>query len=75
MAPFLINHPRLIHNWFEAKENAATVKNVEDATQTEISKFKELVTRLKPHLKAWQSEHPVQVKKPRPRKGYRKTRR
>ena len=64
MAPFLINHPRLIHNWFEAKENAiATVKNVEDATQTEISKFKELVTRLKPHLKAWQSEHPVQVKK------------
>ena len=64
MAPFLINHPRLIHNWFEAKENAiATVKNVEDATQTEISIFKELVTRLKPHLKAWQSEHPVQVKK------------
>ena len=33
MAPFLINHPRLIHNWFEAKENAiATVKNIEDAT-------------------------------------------
>ena len=32
--------------------------------QTEISKFKELVTRLKPHLKAWQSEHPVQMKKP-----------
>ena len=64
MAPFLINHPRLIHNWFEAKENAiATVKNVEDATQTEISIFKELVTRLKPHLKAWQSEHPVHVKK------------
>ena len=64
MAPFLINHPRLIHNWFEAKENAiATVKNVKDATQTEISKFKELVTRLKPHLKAWQSEHPVQIRK------------
>ena len=64
MAPFLVNHPRLIHNWFEAKENAiATVKNLKTATQTEISKFKELVTRLKPHLKAWQSEHPIQIEK------------
>ena len=64
MAPFLVNHPRLIHNWFEAKETAiATVKNVKTATQTEISKFKELVTRLKPHLKAWQSEHPIQIEK------------
>ena len=32
-------------------------------TQTEVSKFKELVTRLKPHLKAWQSEHPIQIEK------------
>jgi hypothetical protein len=64
MAPFLVNHPRLIHNWFEAKENAiATVKNLKTATQSEISKFKELVTRLKPHLKAWQSEHPIQIEK------------
>ena len=64
MAPFLVNHPRLIHNWFEAKENAiATVKNLKTATQREISKFKELVTRLKPHLKAWQSEHPIQIEK------------
>ena len=64
MAPFLVNHPRLIHHWFEAKENAiATVKNLKTATKTEISKFKELVARLKPHLKAWQSEHPIQIEK------------
>ena len=64
MAPFLVNHPRLIHNWFEAKENAiATVKNVQTATRVEISRFLDLVSRLKPHLKAWQSEHPIQIEK------------
>ena len=66
MAPFLVNHPRLIHNWFEAKENAiATVKNLKTSTQAEVTKFKDLVKRLKPHLKAWQSEHPIQIKKNR----------
>ncbi len=61
MAPFLINHPRLINNWIQARETAlGRVRSVESATQSEISTFKRFVRGARTTVDSWHSQHPVQ---------------
>jgi len=64
MAPFLITHPRLIHNWIAAREEAlARVRSVESASVDEIDQFLNVVRRARRSVMTWHTEHEIQQAK------------
>ena len=64
MAPFLINHPALIHAWIDARETAlAMVLAVEKANPLQIDRFKGLVERAALNAETWNTSHPYQMEK------------
>ncbi|WP_238987445.1 hypothetical protein [Roseovarius dicentrarchi] len=64
MAPYLLNHPALLHCWISAREPAlARVRALPHATEDEIAHFRQIVQRAILHAAAWRSDHPTQVAK------------
>ena len=64
MAPFLVNHPLLLHRWIDARETAlARVRAIDAASQAEQDKFRQLLQRASLNAELWHSEHPLQVEK------------
>lgn len=64
MAPFLVNHPKLIHNWIAAREWAlAEVRGLVQASAKEVATFRDFTTRAARNAREWQSEHPIQQAK------------
>ena len=64
MAPFLINHPALIHSWIKSRETAlARVRSVKQASQQELDLFIELVQRALINAEGWDVEHTYQARK------------
>ena len=64
MAPFLINHPSLIHAWINAREiGLARVRAVEIADAAESTCFKDLVTRAALNAAQWNVAHEYQAAK------------
>ena len=64
MAPFLINHPTLIHSWVHARETAlARVRSVDLADVITLRNFKNLVRRAKLSAKNWIVNDPHQITK------------
>ena len=55
MAPFLINHPRLINSWIAARETAlARVRAVDHADEATIRSFRRLARRAARNADEWQ---------------------
>ncbi len=64
LAPFLISHPLLIHNWIEAREKALfRVRSRAQATKEQIACFRSLTARACVNVEKWRSRHPLQVYK------------
>ncbi len=64
MAPFLINHPKLINQWMVMRETAlARVCAVEGADSESIYIFKNVLARAQINADHWQSAHPIQIDK------------
>lgn len=64
MAPFLISHPELIHNWFNARETAlARIRNVSDAGEQSQDSFRRVLTRAQQHVDEWQVEDAEQMQR------------
>ncbi|QIE45161.1 hypothetical protein G5B38_06250 [Pseudohalocynthiibacter aestuariivivens] len=64
MAPFLLNHPALLHSWINARETAlARVRSLPTATKAEIDTLRHLIRRARRNAQDWVSEHPVQIDK------------
>lgn len=64
MAPFLINHPTLLHAWIHARETAlARVRAVDKARTIETETFLQHVNAADDALENWQSGHPLQQAK------------
>ncbi len=64
MAPYLLNHPALLHCWIAARETAlARVRGLPCATALEIAQFRQMVQRAILHARAWRSDHPLQITK------------
>ena len=64
MAPFLVNHPSLLHSWIMAKELIlAEVLKFKTLTNFQFQKFIELLTRAKKHVNEWQVEDKLQSRK------------
>ena len=61
MAPFLLKHPVLIHNWVMAKETAlARVRSIEMPISSTLESFVRSVKRLPQHLNEWRVADEVQ---------------
>ena len=64
MAPFLLNHPKLLNNWIAAREEAiARVRSLSAATPDSVTLFKDLLHRSVMSAQIWSSQHPIQVEK------------
>ena len=64
MAPFLVNHPRLIHDWIFARETAlAKARNTPKATAAQRQRFNTLLTRAQKHSAEWQVEDSIQMQR------------
>lgn len=62
MAPFLINHPALIHSWINARETAlARVRSMETADQPSIAIFGDLLSRACLNADSWRTESEHQI--------------
>jgi hypothetical protein len=61
MAPFLVNHPALLHAWIDARETAiARVRALPQATAAAQSAFGNCLARARSNAALWQTQHPVQ---------------
>ena len=64
MAPFLLNHPALLHQWIQCRETAlAQVRAVPAATPEQVACFKGELLKATRNAAEWQSEHPLQVQR------------
>ena len=64
MAPFLINHPALIHEWINGRETAISiVRNIQTAEADKIQHFKNLVKRAALNADGWHTDHLYQQRK------------
>ena len=64
MAPFLINHPTLIHAWINARETAlGRVRAIDSTDASTLAHFISLVRRASINADDWQVEHPYQDSK------------
>lgn len=60
MAPFLVRHPALIHNWMAARETAlARVRALPSASRQQIDCFRSALRRFSLHLSRWTTADPV----------------
>ena len=54
MAPFLISHPQLIHNWFFARETGLSrIRSIGVVSPDHQNRFRELLVRAKQHIAEW----------------------
>lgn len=64
MAPFLINHPVLLHNWIAARETALVrVRSLPQARPATVDGMRRLVARAEENARLWQSSHALQREK------------
>lgn len=64
MAPFLLNHPRLINNWIVARETAlGRVRGVAVVSAQEAALFRDLLARSVISADLWNSSHEIQIEK------------
>lgn len=64
MAPFLLNHPVLFHNWIAAREEAiARVRDLPQASAQEVALFRDLLDRAVFSADLWHSSHDIQIAK------------
>lgn len=64
MAPFLINHPALIHSWINARETAiGIVRSLQKADADKIATFENLVERAEFNAQSWHTDHEHQKNK------------
>ncbi len=64
MAPFLLNHPTLIHRWIAAREEAfARVRRIPRAGPGDVEALVRLIERARANAVAWRTDHPLQLER------------
>ena len=54
MAPFLVNHPKLISSWISTREQALQrVKQIEDISNEKRAQFTDILAKAKMHVEEW----------------------
>jgi hypothetical protein len=64
MAPFIINHPTLLHNWIYCREKALKeIRSLETIGINELNFFKECLIKSKASINSWETESKYQNNK------------
>jgi len=64
MAPFLVNHPALIHSWIHARETALSrVRSVDQTSQPVLEQLRKLIARALLNGVNWKTSHSEQARK------------
>ena len=64
MAPFIINHPSLLHQWIFAKEDALRqIREINKVKESDLNIFKECLQLSKNMISTWETESEYQIKK------------
>ncbi len=61
MAPFIINHPALLHQWIYVREEALKqIREIKNVSNNDIEKFKKFLELSKNNIKNWNTESKYQ---------------
>ena len=64
MAPFIVNHPTLLNNWIQARENAlVTIRKIKNIKDNDFILFKSTLLKFLKNLTSWNTESEFQRKK------------
>ena len=64
MAPFIVNHPTLLHKWIYSREKALKeIRSIEKVSVNEFNFFKECLAKSKTIINTWLTESQYQNKK------------
>ena len=64
MAPFVVGHPKVFHQWISAREEAiAQVKAQASASTSRVARFRELLDRAIRHVEAWRTADERQIER------------
>lgn len=64
MAPFLVNHPRLLNNWIAVRETAlARVRSLPSLEPQTLTGFQDALAAARENAVLWHSAHPLQIAK------------
>ena len=64
MAPFIINHPSLLHQWIIAREEALKqIREIKNVTNSQFQLFKKCLYQSETNLENWNTENQFQLKK------------
>jgi len=64
MAPFIINHPTLLHNWIYCREKALReIRSIENIKTDDFKLFKDCFTKSKSGIDSWLTDSQYQIDK------------
>ena len=64
MAPFIINHPTLLHNWIYCREKALReIRSIENIKASDFKLFKDCFTKSKSGIDTWLTDSQYQIDK------------
>ena len=64
MAPFIVNHPTLLHNWIYSREEALKqIRSIENVTRKDFNKFNECFKKSKLNINTWKTDSEYQINK------------
>ena len=64
MAPFIVNHPTLLHNWIYCREKALKeIRSLEEVKADELNFFKDCLVKSKVSINSWVTESKYQNNK------------
>ncbi|HJO46295.1 MAG TPA: hypothetical protein QF683_16750 [SAR324 cluster bacterium] len=64
MAPFLVNHPQLVHNWVAARETAlARIRSLKNISKESLEGFNVLMKKVQTHIGQWRVDDEEQTRK------------
>lgn len=64
MAPFIVNHPTLLHNWIYCREKALKeIRSIEEVNGNDFNIFNNCLTRSKSSINSWLTDSKFQISK------------
>ena len=64
MAPFIVNHPTLLHNWIYCREKALKeIRSIEEVNTEDFKFFKDCFTKSKSCIDTWLTDSQYQIDK------------
>ena len=64
MAPFIVNHPTLLHNWIYCREKALKeIRSIEKVNDSDFNIFKNCLTKSQSSINSWLTDSKFQISK------------